>query len=103
LAFNTTATGQFLPIVRIDNTFQPPQTQTWYGLPSYVGETRTFGETGEPIHEAISSLGALLGATLVVVNKTTGPYNWVAMSREYYVDRNSQNVVLNTPFSVSGQ
>ena len=68
-----------------------------------MGETRTFGETGEPIHEAISSLGAVLGGTLVGVNKTTGPYNWVAMSQEYYVDRNSQYVVLNTPFSSSGQ
>ena len=37
------------------------------------------------------------------VDKTAGPYNWVAMSREYYVDRNSQFVVLNTPFSASGQ
>jgi hypothetical protein len=105
LAFNTTATGQFLPLMRIDNTYQPPQPQgqTWFGLPAYVGETRTFGETGEPIHEAIASLGAVLGGTLVGRNKTTGPYNWVAMSREYYVDRNSQFVVLNTPFSVSGQ
>ena len=64
LAFNTTATGQYLPLVRIDNTFQPPQTQTWYGLPSYVGETRTFGETGEPIHEAVASLAAVWGGTL---------------------------------------
>ena len=103
LAFNTTATGQFLPLVKIDNTLQPPQTQTWFGLPAYVGETRTFGETGEPIHEAVSSLGAVLGGTLVGVDKTAGPYNWVAMSREYYVDRNSQYVVLNTPFSSSGQ
>jgi hypothetical protein len=103
LAFNTTATGQFLPLVRIDNTLQPPQVQTWFGLPSYVGETRTFGETGEPVHEAIASLGAVLGGSLVGVDKTTGPYNWVAMTREYYVDRNSQYVVLNTPFSRSGQ
>lgn len=103
LAFNTSAMGPFLPLVKIDNTLQPPQTQTWFGLPAYVGETRTFGETGEPIHEALASLGAVLGGTLVGVNKTTGPYNWVAMSREYYVDRNSQFVVLNTPFSVSGQ
>src|SRR5712675_1811015 len=71
LAFNTTATGQFLPMVRIDNTLQPPQTQTWFGLPAYVGETRTFGETGEPIHEAVASLAAVLGGTLVGVNKTT--------------------------------
>lgn len=103
LAFDTAATGQFLPLMRIDTTLQPPQSVTWFGLPAYVGETRTFGETGEPIHEAISSLGAVLGGTLLGVDKTAGPYNWVAMSREYYVDRNSQFVVLNTPFSASGQ
>jgi hypothetical protein len=103
LAFNSTATGQYLPLVHIDNTFQPPQTQTWYGLPSYVGETRTFGETGEPIHEAVASLAAVWGGTLVGVDKSAGPYNYVAMSKEYYVDRNSQYVVLNTPFSSSGQ
>ena len=103
LAFDTSATGQFLPLVRIDNTPESPQLQTSFGLAAYVGETRTFGENGEPIHEALASLGAVLGGTLVDVDKTTGPYNWVAMTQEYYVNRNSQSIVLNTPFSVSGQ
>ena len=44
LAFNTTATGQYLPLVRIDNTPASSQLQTSFGLPAYVGETRTFGE-----------------------------------------------------------
>jgi len=103
LAFNTAATGQFLPLVRIDNTPESPQLTTSFGLAAYVGETRTFGETGEPVHEAIASLAAVLGGTLVGVDKTAGPHNWVSMTREYYVNRNSQFVVLNTPFSVSGQ
>ena len=103
LAFDATATGQFLPLVRLDNTPVSPQLQTSFGLAAYVGETRTFSETGERVHEAIASLGAVLGGTLVGVNKSAGPYNWVAMTREYYVDRNSQFVVLNTPFSASGQ
>jgi hypothetical protein len=103
LAFDTAATGQFLPLVKIDRTPVSPQLQTSFGLAAYVGETRTFGETGEPVHEAIASLGAVLGGTLVGVDKSTGPYNWVAMSREYYVDRNSQFLVLNNPHTVSGQ
>ena len=45
LAFDTSATGQFLPLVRIDNTPESPQLQTSFGLAAYVGETRTFGET----------------------------------------------------------
>jgi hypothetical protein len=103
LAFDTTASGQFLPLVRIDDTPVSPQLQKSFGLAAYVGETRVFGETGEPVHEAIASLGAVLGGTLVGIDKSAGPNNWVAMSREYYVDRNSQFVVLNTPFSSSGQ
>lgn len=103
LAFNTTATGQYLPLVKMDNSPQSPQLQTSFGLAAYVGETRTFSETGEPVHEAISSLGAVLGGTLVGIDKTAGPYNWVSMTREYYVNRNGQYVVLNNPFAASGQ
>jgi hypothetical protein len=103
LAFDTTATGPYLPLVRIDNTPVSPQLQKSFGLAAYVGETRTFGETGEPVHEAVASLGAVLGGTLVGIDKSTGPNNWVAMSCDYYVDRNSQFVVLNTPFSVTGR
>ena len=103
LAFNVNATGQFLPLVKLDNTPQNPQLQTSFGLAAYVGETRVFGETGEPVHEAIASLGAVLGGTLAGIDKTAGPHNWVSMTREYYVTRNSQNLVLNNPFAQSGQ
>jgi len=102
LAFDTTATGQFLPLVRIDNTPVSPQLQKSFGLAAYVGDMRTFGETGELVHEAIASLGAVLGGTLVGVDKSAGPNNWVAMTREYYVDRNSQFIVLNNPFATTG-
>ncbi len=102
LAFDTTATGQFLPLVKIDNSPQSPQLQTSFGLAAYVGDPRTFGETGEPVHEAVTSLAAVLGGTLVGIDKTAGTHNWVSMTREYYVNRNSQFVVLNTPFSASG-
>ncbi len=103
LAFNAAATGQFLPLVRIDNSPQSPLLQTAFGLPPYVGETRTFGENGELIHESIASLGAVLGGTLVGVDKTAGPHNWVSMTREYYAGFRGHRLILNTPFSVSGQ
>jgi hypothetical protein len=103
LAFNVAATGQYLPLVKIDHTPQSPALQTSFGLAAYVGETRTFGETGEPVHEAIASLGAVLGGTLAGIDKTAGPHNWVSMTREYYVNRNGQHIVLNNPFAASGQ
>jgi hypothetical protein len=103
LAFNVTGTGQYLPLVKIDNSPQSPQLQSSFGLAAYVGETRTFGETGEPVHEAIASLGAVLGGTLAGIDKSGGAYNWVSMTREYYVNRNGQYIVLNNPFAASGQ
>jgi hypothetical protein len=103
LAFDTSATGQFLPLVRIDPTPQNPALSVAFGLPPYVGETRKFGENGELIHESLASLGAVLSGTLVGIDKTAGPYNWVSMTREYYGGYRGQNLVLNTPFSVSGQ
>jgi hypothetical protein len=102
LAFNTNAIGQFLPLVKIDNSPVSSSLTQSFGLAAYVGETRTFGETGEPVHEAISSLAGVLGGTLVGIDKTSGPHNWVSMSREYYVNRNGQFVVLNNPFATSG-
>lgn len=103
LAFDTTASGQFLPLITIDDTPQSPLLETSFGLPAYVGETRTFGETGEPVHEGISSLAAVLGGTLVGVDKTAGPHNWVSMTREYYRGSGGTNLVLNNPFAQSGQ
>ena len=44
----------------------------------------------------------MLGGTLVGIDKSAGQYNWVAMTREYYVDRNSQFIVLNNPFAATG-
>jgi hypothetical protein len=102
LAFDTTATGQYLPLVKIDNTPVSSQLTQSFGLAAYVGDMRTFGETGELVHEAIASLGAVLGGTLVGVDKSSGPNNWAAMTREYYVDRNSQFIVLNNPFATTG-
>jgi len=102
LAFNPAATGQYLPLVKLDNTPVSPQLAQSFGLAAYVGETRTFGETGEPVHEAVATLAAVLGGTLVGVDKSAGQHNWVNMSREYYVDRNSQYVILNNPFAATG-
>ena len=103
LAFNTAATGPFMPLVLIDNTPQSTLLRTSFGFPAYVGETRTFGENGELVHESIASLGAVLGGTLVGIDKAAGPLNWVSMTREYYAGSRGHGLILNTPFSVSGK
>lgn len=102
LAFDVNAFGQFLPLVKIDNSPVSSSLQKAFGFAAYVGDPRTFGETGEPVHEAISTLAAVLGSTLVGIDKSAGPNNWVSMTREYYVDRNDQFLILNNPFATSG-
>src|SRR5687768_311005 len=52
LAFDTTATGQFLPIPIRDDTPESPFLTVAYELPSYVGDNRQYGN-GETFAEGI--------------------------------------------------
>ena len=101
LAFDVNATGQFLPIPRRDDTPESPFLSVAYELPSYVGETRMYGN-GEPFAEGIPTLGAVLGSTLVGIDKSAGPLNWVSMTREYYINRNNEFIYMNRTDSASG-
>jgi hypothetical protein len=101
LAFDTTATGQFVPLPRRDDTPESPHLELAYELPSYVGETRTYGN-GEAFAEGIPTLGAILGSTLIGIDKAAGPLNWVSMTREYYIDRNNEFIYMNRTDSASG-
>ncbi|RIK83268.1 MAG: hypothetical protein DCC67_06070 [Planctomycetota bacterium] len=102
LAFDTAAAGQFLPLSRRDDAPSSSYLTVAYGLPSYVGEVRTYGN-GDPVTEGIATLGAVLGSTLIGVDKATGPINWVSMTREYYINRNQEFIVMNNPDAASGQ
>jgi hypothetical protein len=101
LAFNTTATGQYLPIPIRDDTPESPFLTVAYELPSYVGDNRFYGN-GEPFAEGIPTLGAVLGSTLMGIDKSAGPLNWVSMTREYYINRNNEFIMMNRTDSASG-
>jgi hypothetical protein len=101
LAFDTMATGQFLPIPRRDDTPESPHLDVVYELPSYVGDARAYGN-GEPFAEGIPTLGAVLGSTLMGIDKSAGPLNWVSMTREFYIDRNNEFIMMNRTDSASG-
>jgi hypothetical protein len=101
LAFDTTATGQFLPIPIRDDTPESPFLTVAYELPSYVGDNRKYGN-GETFAEGIPTLGAVLGSTLMGIDKSAGPLNWVSMTREYYINRNNEFIMMNRTDSASG-
>jgi hypothetical protein len=90
LAFDLDARGEYLPLLWWDDT-KANGTGRAFGLPSYVGRDSKGGSE----HEAITCLGALLGATVAGIDKTRGAYNWVRMAEAYYNRANGQRLVLN--------
>ena len=100
--FDLNASGQYLPLTRIDTTPEFPLLSESFGIAAYVGETRTYGQNGELVFESLSTLGAVLGGSLVGIDKTAGPYNYVSMTREFYGGLRGEPLILNGPFDGSG-
>ena len=97
LVFDLDRTGQYLPLIwRVLNTVNYPEHES-FGLATVVGTPR-IGSS-----EAINVLPALVGATLVGVDKRNqNGENWVLMAEEYFNRRPEENVYLNLPVTQSG-
>lgn len=91
LVFNSSITGQYLPLIFFRNTINYPGDIS-FGLHTVVG-------TKSPSSgEAINALPAVIGATLVGIDKSNqNGYNWVKMCREFFNNRPEQNVYKNHP------
>ncbi len=97
LLFDPGAREKFFPLVWFDDS-RIDIGGPGFGLPSYVGDPRASGSN----HEAIASLGAVLGATVAGIDKSAGSHNWVSMCEQYYNRTNGQNLVLNYTSTISG-
>jgi hypothetical protein len=97
LVFDVNRTGLYLPLTQIySNTINYPGDQS-FRFPAYVGAANS--NNGE----AIACLPAVVGATLVGIDKSNqNGVNWVRMCREWFNKKNAQNVYLNGPGSSSG-
>ncbi|MGE5679398.1 MAG: LamG-like jellyroll fold domain-containing protein, partial [Bacillota bacterium] len=97
LVFNLNLTGEYLPLIFIEeNTVNYPEHKS-FGLHTVVGTPNI--RTGE----AINVLPAVIGASLVGIDKSNqNGYNWVLMSEEYFNRRADENVYLNHPYATSG-
>ncbi|NMB12802.1 MAG: hypothetical protein GX977_10995 [Firmicutes bacterium] len=93
IAFDTQATGQYLPLITLSQIEQPTTgeyTGEIFAIPSYVG--REIGQYGE----ALTCLGAVLGGALAGINKREDRQkDWVRMSQAYYSVVNGHGLVLN--------
>jgi hypothetical protein len=97
LVFNAALNGQYLPLIRFyNNTINYPEHGS-FGLHTVVGTTSpTSGE-------AINVLPAVIGASLVGIDKSNqNGYNFVLMCEEWFNKINGELVYLNHPSASSG-
>ncbi len=97
LVFNLNLTGEYLPLIWINQNTQNYPEHESFGLHSYVGTHSPFGA------EAINILPAVISASLVGIDKSNqNGYNWVLMCEEFFNNRPSEYVYLNNPLAFSG-
>jgi hypothetical protein len=90
--FDVNASGEYLPLLFFRNNTVNYPDDISFGLHTVVGTTSpTSGE-------AINVIPAVVGASLVGIDKSNqNGYNWVKMCREYFNNRPEQNVYKNHP------
>ncbi len=90
LLFNTQAKGEYLPFVWIDKSHVNMPFDT-FGVPSYVGDAREKGGG----QEGVTCIGAVLGPSLVGIDKRHQQFDWVRMCEGFWNTANGSNLVLN--------
>ena len=96
--FDLNASGQYLPVMHLKSSgVNYPALQPIL-LDSYIGVNGSGNEA-----EAINIMPAVIGASLVGIDKTNQfGNNWVLKTKDFYNKANGQNVYLNGSSAVSG-
>jgi hypothetical protein len=94
--YDFNARGKFWPLVWIDSSkknFPEPVV----GLYTAIGDTRQGPRNNNGIfHEALATMGAVLGATLVGIDKSKqGGKNYVGMLKNYFNSGTGWNIMMN--------
>jgi hypothetical protein len=90
LLFNPNATGQYMPLFHLVRDAR--QKVFTFGLPDYVGDIRQLADGSG---NGITDMGAVWGATLVGIDKSSGDYDYVKMCAAYFDRRPNHNMVGN--------
>lgn len=94
--FDYNAKGDFLPFIWTDTQGRNFK-ETTFGTYTAIGDVREGPavNNGEN-HEALGALGAILGATLVGIDKSNQDgRNYVRMARNYFNKDNGWNIIMN--------
>jgi len=94
--FDFDAEGKYLPLIWLDDN-QRNFPQLTFGMFTAIGDLRQGPEVHQgEFHEAINSLGALMSAGLVGIDKTDQDgFNYVKMVQNYFNSDNGWNIVMN--------
>ena len=97
LVFNKNLSGPYLPLLFFRETSENYPGHSSFGLHTAIG-------TADPNSgEAINVISAVVGASLVGINKADQyGQNWALMCEEYFNKRPEENIYLNHPVSSSG-
>ncbi|MDZ7376989.1 MAG: T9SS type A sorting domain-containing protein [candidate division KSB1 bacterium] len=97
LVFNLDLKGQYLPLIWLDSSTVNYPEHPSFGLYSAVGIPN------QTVGEAINVLPAVIGASLVGIDKSNqNGHNWVLYCEEFFNRRPEENVYLNAPMTSSG-
>jgi hypothetical protein len=92
--FDFNAKGENLPVIWWDKSHRNYD-QDIFALPAYLADTRQNSRNPER-HEAITNIGAVLGASLVGIDKShQDGQNYVKQLLNYYNRDNGLNIVMN--------
>lgn len=95
LVFDHTLTGDQRPLIWLDSSRRNFD-QVTFGIYTALGDIRQGPSGNIEGHEALGSLGALLGATLVGIDKSNQDgYNYVNMARNYFNRESGWDIIQN--------
>jgi hypothetical protein len=96
VVFSTNGHGKLPPLVWIDQARRNFDEDA-FGLYTSAWESRGGPDVHDgEYHESLNTIGAVLGASLVGINKSNqGGRNWVSMCRNYFNSANGWNIVMN--------
>ncbi|CAN5355641.1 hypothetical protein BH23BAC2_BH23BAC2_04470 [soil metagenome] len=93
--FSPNLNGQFLPFIWQDSSNRNLP-QATFGMFTVIGDVRQGAEGHQEFHEAVNSMGAILGAGLVNIDKTNqNGMNYVKMIQNYFNHDNGWNIMMN--------
>jgi hypothetical protein len=93
--FNLDLKGEYQPFIWIDST-QRNFPQNTFGMFTVIGDIRQGPNGSKEFHEALCSMGSLLSAGLVGIDKTSqNGFNYVKMTQNYFNSASGWNIMMN--------